>query len=177
MIKAGLKRPLSDYLAFAKNLGTSKFVIVIVYIDDFLLFGPDLTKINIVKYFLANQYKMKDLGSCRQFTEIKLEQNLKANTISLPQRVYIQKILDQASMLDSKPIHSLLISGIDFIKNINKLANEDFIYLYQSYISTHMWTYVCTCPDLGFAVLTLSQFSSNSIFEHIIAVKPLYQYL
>ncbi len=64
MIKAGLKRLMSDYSAFAKNLATSKVVIVIVYVDDFLFFGPDLTEINIVKSFLANQYKIKDLGSC-----------------------------------------------------------------------------------------------------------------
>ena len=89
MIKAGLKRLISDYSAFAKNLGTSKVVIVIVYVDDFLFFGTDLTEINIIKSFLADQYKMKDLGSCGQFTGIKLERNLEAKTISLSQRVYI----------------------------------------------------------------------------------------
>ena len=73
MINAGLKKLMSDYSAFAKNLGTNKVVIVIIYIDDFLFFGPDLTKINFVKSFLANQYKMKNLGFCRQFTEIKLK--------------------------------------------------------------------------------------------------------
>ena len=177
MIKAGLKRLMSDYSAFAKNLGTSKVVIVIVYVDDFLFFGPDLTEINIIKSFLADQYKMKDLGSCGQFTGIKLERNLEAKTISLSQRVYIQKALDQAGMLDSKPVHSPLVSGIDFIKNVNEPADEDFIRLYQSYVGTHMWAYVCTRPDLGFAVSTLSRFSSDPTLEHMIAVKRLYQYL
>ena len=59
---------------------------------------------------------MKDLGSCGQFTGIKLKRNLEAKIISLSQRVYIQKALDQAGMLDSKPVHSPLVSGIDFIK-------------------------------------------------------------
>ncbi len=89
MITASLKRLMSDYSAFAKNLGTSKVVIVIVYIDDFLFFRLDLMEINILKSFLADQYKMKDLGSCGQFTGIKLEQNLKAKTISLSQKIYI----------------------------------------------------------------------------------------
>ncbi len=31
----------------------------------------ELMKINIVKSFLADQYRIKDLGSCRQFTGIK----------------------------------------------------------------------------------------------------------
>ena len=80
---------MSDYSAFAKNLGISNVVIVIVYIDDFLFFEPNLTEINIIKSFLADQYKMKDLGSCGQFIGIKLKQNLEAKTISLSQRVYI----------------------------------------------------------------------------------------
>lgn len=165
---------MSDYSAFAKNLSTNKIVIVIVYVDNFLFFGPELTEINIIKSFLANQYKMKDLGSCRQFSGIKLEQNLEAKTISLSQRVYIQKDLEHANILDSKPVHSLLVLGINFSKNIIKPLNEDFIRFYESHISTHMWAYICTCPDLGFAVSILSQFSSNPTVKHMIAVQRVY---
>lgn len=35
---------------------------------------------------------MKDLGFYRQFTKIKLKQNLKAKTISIFQLVYIQQL-------------------------------------------------------------------------------------
>lgn len=81
---------------------------------------------------------MKNLGSCEQFTEIKPKQNLETKTISLSLGVYIQKALDQAGILDSKPIYSFFISEIDFIKNINKLADEDFTCLYQFYVGTHI---------------------------------------
>lgn len=64
MIKTGLKKFMSDYSAFSKNLGTSKVVIVIVQMDNYLFFGPNLMEINILKSFLVDQYKMKDLGSC-----------------------------------------------------------------------------------------------------------------
>lgn len=80
-------------------------------------------------------------------------------------------------MLDLKPVPSPLVSGIDFSKNVNKLLDEDFIRLYQSHVDTHIWTYVCTRPDLDFAVSTLSQFLSNPFSEHMIAVQQLYQYL
>lgn len=62
-----------DYLAFLKNLGTSKIVIIIVYIDNFLFFGPEFIEINIMKFFFVDQYKMKDLDSYRQFIKIKLK--------------------------------------------------------------------------------------------------------
>lgn len=47
---------MSNYLAFAKNLGINKVVIVIIYVDNFLFFRPYPTKINIVKSLLADQY-------------------------------------------------------------------------------------------------------------------------
>ena len=80
-------------------------------------------------------------------------------------------------MLDSKPVHSPLVSRIDFINNVDKPTDEDLIRLYQSYVGTHMWAYICTRPDLGFAVSTFSRFSSDPTPEHMIAVKQLYQYL
>ncbi len=49
MIHVDLNKLVSDYSVFVKNLETSKLVIVIVYVDDFLFFGPDIQKINTVK--------------------------------------------------------------------------------------------------------------------------------
>ena len=40
-----------------------------------------------------------------------------------------------------------------------------------------MWAYVCTRPDLGFLVSTLSRFSSNPTWEQFSALKRVYQYL
>ena len=104
IIKTGLKRLMSDYLAFVKNLGTSKVVIIVVYIENFPFFGPDPTEINIVKFFLAKQYKMKDLRAWWQFTGIKLKRNLKTKSIFLFQRVYIEKVLKHADCKSEKPI-------------------------------------------------------------------------
>lgn len=99
---------------------------------------------------------MKDLGSCGQFTSIKLKQNLKIKTILLSHRVYIQKALDLADMLDSKPVDSPFVSEIEFIYNINEPVDENFICLYQFFVGIYIWAYVYICPNLGFAVSTLS---------------------
>ena len=170
IIRAGLKRLESDYSAFAKNLRTSRAVIVIVDVNNFLLYGPDITEINALKSFLAEQYKMKDLGPYDQFTRIKLKQNMDKRTISLFQKVYLEKALEHADMSDSKPVHCPIVSGVDFRKILEDLADKEFIRLYQSHVGTHMWAYVCTRPDLGFAVSTLSRFLSNPTPEHMVAV-------
>ena len=101
MIRASFRRLESDYLVFAKNLRTSKAVIVIVYMDNILFFGPNITEINAVKSFITKQYIRKDLEPCSQFTEIKLEQNIDERTISLSQKVYLEKTLEYANISDS----------------------------------------------------------------------------
>lgn len=84
-----MKRLTTDYSTFAKNLDISRVVIIIIYINNFLFFGPDIIEINTVKSFLANYYKVKDLEPCSQFTETKQKQNFEKKTISLFQKVYI----------------------------------------------------------------------------------------
>ncbi len=76
IVWADLKILTLYYLAFAKNQDTSKVVIVIVYINSFLSFEPDIIEIKLFKFFFSDQYKMKDLNSCDQFTTVKLKQNL-----------------------------------------------------------------------------------------------------
>lgn len=73
---------------------------------------------------------MKDLGSYRKFMGTRLERDLEEKIISLSQRVYIEKALECADMLDYKSIHIPIISGIDFWKNVNKPIDEEFICLY-----------------------------------------------
>lgn len=65
MIKAGLKRLISNYLIFSINFDINKVVIIIIYIDNFLFFKLDFIKINILIFFLADQYKMKDSRFCK----------------------------------------------------------------------------------------------------------------
>lgn len=81
---------------------------------------------------------MKNLDSYGQFIKIKLKQNLEVKTISLSQRIYIQKTLKYANILDSKSIYFFFILKINISKSINKLLNKDFQHFYKSYDSTHI---------------------------------------
>lgn len=116
MIKFVSQKLISDYLVFIKNLGTTKVVIVNIYVNDFFFIMSDITKINFVKSFLDDQYKIKDLGSYLQFMETRLERNLEEKTISLSQKLYIEKTLEYADILDCEFVHTLIFSGINFQK-------------------------------------------------------------
>ena len=86
-------------------------------------------------------------------------------------------MLDHVDMPDCKPALSPIVENTDPTRNPEDASDEELIRSYQSYIGTHIWVYVCSRPDLGYVVYTLTWFSSNLTREHIIAVKPVYRYL
>lgn len=95
-------------------------------------------EINIIISSLANWYKIEDLGSYRQFTEIRLNQNFEKKTISLSQRVYIKNVLKYTDILNYKLVFTPIFSRINFWKNINKLINEKFVCFYQFHIDIYI---------------------------------------
>lgn len=177
LFRAGLTRLMSDYSVFIRNAGTTRVVIVIVYVDDFLVFGPNMSDIDIIKWWLATHYKIKDLGPCSQFLGMKVERNEELRTISISQEAFINKALIAAEMEDCKGVSSPMIGTPNLLKNPEPVSDQELVQLYQSHIGTQMWAYICTRPDLGFSVSTLSRFSSNPTPEHFGALKRVYRYL
>lgn len=47
-------------------------VILVVYVDDIIITGTDLCEIVVVKAFLHNQFKIKDLGKLNYFLGIEV---------------------------------------------------------------------------------------------------------
>ena len=55
-----------DHSLFIRTQGSS-FTVVLVYVDDLLIAGNDLTIITNLKTFLADQFKLKDLEPLNTF--------------------------------------------------------------------------------------------------------------
>ena len=88
---------------------------LVLYIDDILLIGNDVTALSIVKVWLASTFDMKDLGEASYILGIKLIRDRKRKIMGLSQAAYIDKVLTRFSMDNSKkgllPFrHSLVFS-------------------------------------------------------------------
>ena len=121
---------MSDYSVFIRNAGTLRVVIVLVYVDDFLVFGPDKAEIDNVKWWLATNYKIKDLGPCSQFLGMKVERNEDLRTISISQEAFINKALTTADMQDCKGVNTPMIGSPNFLKNPKPATDEELVRLY-----------------------------------------------
>jgi hypothetical protein len=62
-----------DHSLFVRKTPNS-FTAILVYVDDLILCGNDLSEINFVKQLLHDAFKIKDLGDLRYFLALKLHE-------------------------------------------------------------------------------------------------------
>jgi len=66
MIQQGFKKTTSDHCVFVQKFSDTDFIILLLYIDDMLIVGHNLSRINSLKKELSKSFAMKDLGPARQ---------------------------------------------------------------------------------------------------------------
>ncbi|GMJ10230.1 hypothetical protein HRI_004692200 [Hibiscus trionum] len=107
VLKFGFVQSPSDHSLFTKGSGDN-FIALLVYVDDIVLAGKDLGQLASVKEFLQQHFKLRDLGNLRYFLGFEIARN--SNGISLSQRKYALQLLEDTSLLASKPATTPLIA-------------------------------------------------------------------
>jgi len=62
MSMQGYTKTTSDHCVFVKKCTDKDFIILLLYVDDMLLVGSDIRKIDKLKKELNKSFVMKDLG-------------------------------------------------------------------------------------------------------------------
>ncbi|KAF2284216.1 hypothetical protein GH714_019935 [Hevea brasiliensis] len=87
---------------------------LLVYVDDVILAGNDMTEIASVKSFLNQTFRIKDLGTLKFFLGLEIARNSKGMVIN--QRKYALEILSDARYLASKPVSTPMDSSLKLSK-------------------------------------------------------------
>jgi hypothetical protein len=85
-----------------KKVSGSVVVFLVLYVDDILLIGNDILRIEAVKSSLRKSFSMKDLGEAAYILGIKIYRDRSKRLIGLSENAYIDKILNWFNMQDSK---------------------------------------------------------------------------
>ena len=101
LLVAGFQQSHLDYSLLIKK-SNEGIVIVLVYVDDLLVTGSNITLINETKQVLKDNFKIKDLGSLRYFLGIEFARNREG--IIMHQRKYALEIISDLGLGGSKPI-------------------------------------------------------------------------
>ena len=76
----------------------SKFIILVLYVDDILLAVSDVRLLHDVKKFLFNNFEMKDMGDASYVIGIEIFRDRSRGLLGLSQKGYINKVLERFKM-------------------------------------------------------------------------------
>ena len=164
-----------------KYIKEKKVVFLVLYVDDILLIGNDVETLSNVKKWLVEQFQMKDLGEASYILGIQIIRDRKNKLLALSQASYIDKVLAQFSMQDSKKGLLLTRHGIILSKEQcpkTPQEEEDMRRIpYASAVGSLMYAMLCKRPDICYAVGKVSRYQSNPGMGHWIAVRHILKYL
>ncbi len=83
-------------------------LLVLVYVDDMAIAGPNGIRIEKFKTDLGDKFEITDLGELKYILGIQVSRDRKARTISLNQTAYINQILARFGMQDCTPVSTPL---------------------------------------------------------------------
>ena len=112
MVEHGYDRTASDHCVFVKKFSDGEFIILLLYVDDMLIIGRDIDKIDKLKKELSKSFEMKDLGPASQILSIKIFQDRTNVKLWLSQESYIEKVLNKFNIGKAKPVNSPLGSHL-----------------------------------------------------------------
>ena len=130
---------------------------------------------------LTQEFKIKDLGTLHYCLVIEFQQDQSTKAVIMHQRKYIEKILADYAMDESKPISTPLDGNSKLIKQMMPSSEEEIIQMkkvpYQSLIGTLMYLAVSTRPDISYTISVLSHLNINPGKAHWAAAKRALRYL
>ena len=110
MVDHEYKRTTSNHCVYVKRFSDDDFIILLLYVDDMLIVGHDVGKIEKLKKELSKSFAMKELGPAKQILGMKITPDRKNGKIWLTQEKYVEKVLERFNMDKAKPVSTPLTS-------------------------------------------------------------------
>ncbi|WKA04854.1 hypothetical protein VitviT2T_022853 [Vitis vinifera] len=122
-------------------------ILLLLYVDDMIITGNDLSGIQELKDFLSQQFEMKDLGHLSYFLGLEITHS--TDGLYITQAKYASDLLSQAGLTDSKNVDTLVELNAHLTPSRGKpLSNPS---LYRRLVGSLVYLTV-TRPDISYAV-------------------------
>jgi hypothetical protein len=93
MGEQGYKKCSRNHCVYIKRFLADDFIILLLYVDDILIIGKNVSRIIKVKKELRKSFAMNDLGPAKQILGMRIERDRSSNKLYLSQERYIEKVL------------------------------------------------------------------------------------
>jgi hypothetical protein len=176
----GFEENKVDQCIYLKVSG-SKYIFLVLYVDDILLASNDLGILFETKQTLTKYFDMKDLGEASFVLGIEIHRDRSRHTLGLSQKAYINRVLERFSMQNCRPCEFPVVKGDKFSNDQcpkNEVEQAEMIDRpFASALGSLMYAQVCTRPDIAYVVGVLGRYQSNPGNDHWKAAKKVMRYL
>ncbi|TYK14965.1 retrovirus-related Pol polyprotein from transposon TNT 1-94 [Cucumis melo var. makuwa] len=133
MGEQGYRKTTSDHCVFVQKFSDDDFVILLLYVDDILIVGRNVSRIDSLKKQLSKSFAMKDLGPAKKVLGIQIVRDKASKKLYMSQEQYIEK----SPSTDKER------------EDMSKVP-------YASVVGSLMYAMVCTRLDIAHAVGVLT---------------------
>ena len=128
-------------------------ILLLLYMDDMIITGDNLSGIQELKDFLSQQFEMKDLGHLSYFLGLEITHSIDGLYIS--QAKYASELLSRARVTNSKTVDT----PVEFNAHLTPLRGKPLSNpsLYRRLVGSLVYLTV-TRPDIFYAVHQVSQY-------------------
>ena len=126
-------------------------ILLLLYMDDMIITGDDLSGIQELNNFLSQQFEMKDLGHLNYFLGLEITNS--TTGLYITQAKYASELLSQAGLTDSKTVDIPVKLNVHLTSSGGKpLSNPS---LYRHLVGSLVYLIVSR-PDISYAVHQVS---------------------
>lgn len=179
LVNEGFERSKCDSCLYFRRNG-DQFEFIVIWVDDIIICGSSLERVNSVKSKFCVAFKMEDKGELKWFLGMEVSQS--PGKVCVNQSQYITSLLDRFGMSDCKGVFSPGVEKDPLTKSqCPEVGSEECIemrkYDYRGVVGALLYLAVYTRPDISYSVGVLSQFLDNPGMTHWIAAKRVLRYL
>ena len=147
-------------------------ILLLLYVDDMIITGDDLSEIQELKDFLSQNFEMKDLGHLSYFLGLKITSS--DDGFYLTQAKYTSALLSRVGLT----YHKIVDTPIELNAHLTPSSREQLSdpTLYRQLVSSLVYLTV-TQLNISYTVHQVSQFMSAPQSTHYAAVLRILRYL
>ncbi|CAI7905761.1 unnamed protein product [Closterium sp. NIES-53] len=167
LLQHGFARSECDSALYVLKEG-EKQLVLLLYVEDILLFSDSKDLIREVKQRLGAEFAMRDLGQVTYYLGMHVDRDRANGTIHLHQEKYVKGVLESFGMGNSKPVGTPLATGFSCLTGEEESTiDEAGVKRFHSLAGSLMYAAVSTRPDLAYAAGVLGRVVSNPHTEHM----------
>ena len=140
-------------------------ILLLLYVDDMIKIGDDLSGIQELNDFLNQQFEIKDLGHLSYFLGLEITHS--TDGLYITQAKYASELLSRAGLTDSKIVNTPVELNTHLTPSGGKPTSNPS--LYRCLIGNLVYLTV-TRPNISYAIHQVSQYLSAPQLTHYAAI-------